>query len=87
MKYEFAFDLQKKAEEISQEIYKDIIQDLNHKTLDISEWKEDLEKFIIKDFMKLNKYKISLQKEPENPVLKGIKKDYLDNLMSNLDDQ
>ena len=37
--------------------------------------------------MKLNKNKISLQKEPENPVLKGIKKDYLDNLMSQLDDQ
>ncbi len=37
--------------------------------------------------MKLNKNKISLQKEPENPVLKGIKKDYLDSLMSKLDDQ
>lgn len=50
----------KKSKELTQEIHNDIINNLAQKTLDISEWKEDLEKYIIKDFLKLNKNRLDL---------------------------
>ena len=50
----------KKSKELTQEIHKDITKELGQKTLHISEWKEDLEKYIIKDFLKLNKNRLDL---------------------------
>ena len=35
----------------------------------------------------MNKNRLDLQKEPENDVLKGIKKEYIDNQMSKFDSQ